>query len=162
MSARDYYQQSTTMPEYATTPSGSQFSGGHIGNQYPYQGHQYSQAQSQGGFESAHSQSQPSSLPFESPTYNQKPSTEKGFEKEDYNIGIVCALSKEKAAAECFLDIEHPKLKSQPHGDNNAYTLGSMGPHNVVIACLPEGRYGTVKAANVSRDSEPNSGANSL
>ncbi|KAL6910524.1 ankyrin repeat-containing domain protein [Trichoderma evansii] len=34
--------------------------------------------------------------------------------------------------------------------DDNAYTLGSIGAHNVVIACLPKGRYGTNSAATIA------------
>ncbi|KAL7793811.1 hypothetical protein V8C37DRAFT_409391 [Trichoderma ceciliae] len=36
--------------------------------------------------------------------------------------------------------------------DNNVYTLGRMGRHNVVIAALPDGEYGTVAASAVARD----------
>ncbi|KAF2789723.1 purine and uridine phosphorylase [Melanomma pulvis-pyrius CBS 109.77] len=90
--------------------------------------------------------------------YYQQTATEMGYAApskyapKDYTVGIICALSKEKAAAECFLDVEHPQTKAQPRGDNNAYTLGAIGPHNVVIASLPEGRYGTTNAAAVARD----------
>ncbi|KAK1853537.1 ankyrin repeat protein [Colletotrichum chrysophilum] len=49
-----------------------------------------------------------------------------------------------------MLDQRHPNIpKMQPPTDTNAYTLGSMGGHNVVIACLPKGRIGTVPAATV-------------
>ncbi|KAF3391823.1 hypothetical protein DPV78_010817 [Talaromyces pinophilus] len=37
----------------------------------------------------------------------------------------------------------------KPHHDSNMYTLGSIGKHNIVIACLLEGRYGMNAAANV-------------
>ncbi|KAK4073041.1 hypothetical protein Purlil1_13185 [Purpureocillium lilacinum] len=37
-----------------------------------------------------------------------------------------------------------------PPKDDNAYTLGSIGPHNIVIACLPQGKYGTNSAATVA------------
>ncbi|KAL4949708.1 nucleoside phosphorylase domain-containing protein [Aspergillus filifer] len=47
-----------------------------------------------------------------------------------------------------MLDKRHGDL-SKPHSDSNTYTLGSIGKHNVVIACLPEGKYGTNAAANV-------------
>ncbi|KAF4637872.1 hypothetical protein G7Y89_g203 [Cudoniella acicularis] len=35
---------------------------------------------------------------------------------------------------------------------NNDYTLGKIGEHNVVIAVLPDGEYGTVSAAIVASD----------
>jgi nucleoside phosphorylase len=36
--------------------------------------------------------------------------------------------------------------------DNNNYTLGKVGKHNVVIAVLPHGEYGISSAASVARD----------
>lgn len=36
--------------------------------------------------------------------------------------------------------------------DNNAYTLGKIGDHNVVIAVLPDGQYGISSVASVARD----------
>ena len=36
--------------------------------------------------------------------------------------------------------------------DNNDYTLGKVGKHNVVVAVLPEGEYGISSAASVARD----------
>lgn len=45
---------------------------------------------------------------------------------------------------------EGPKYVSKH--DNNDYTLGKIGKHNVVIAVLPDGEYGTDSAAIVARD----------
>lgn len=67
----------------------------------------------------------------------------------DYAVGWICALPKERAAAMAILDQRHRDLV-KPEGDKNAYTLGSIGKHNVVIACLPKGRYGTYPAAIVA------------
>ncbi|KUL83657.1 hypothetical protein ZTR_11042 [Talaromyces verruculosus] len=67
----------------------------------------------------------------------------------DYSVGWICALTKERAAAMVMLDQIHRDLP-KPEGDRNAYTLGSIGKHNVVIACLPEGRHGTNSAATVA------------
>ncbi|KAL7943731.1 ankyrin repeat-containing domain protein [Trichoderma barbatum] len=64
----------------------------------------------------------------------------------DYTIGWVCALRKEQTAATAMLDVIHDDLPN-PLKDPNAYTLGSIGKHNIVIACLPEGKYGTNAAA---------------
>jgi hypothetical protein len=44
-----------------------------------------------------------------------------------------------------------PRLTS-PLYDNNTYTFGHIGHHNVVIACLPKGKCGLTSAASVSRD----------
>lgn len=68
---------------------------------------------------------------------------------EDYTVGWICALPLETAAATAMLDKTHPKL-SQPLGDDNAYTLGEIFRHNIVIVCLPSGVYGTTSAATVA------------
>lgn len=66
----------------------------------------------------------------------------------DYTVGWICALSKEQTAATAMLDKRHKDL-AKPHHDSNTYTLGSIDQHNIVIACIPEGRYGTNAAAHV-------------
>ncbi|KAK6531923.1 hypothetical protein TWF694_003087 [Orbilia ellipsospora] len=71
----------------------------------------------------------------------------------DYTVGWICAISTEYVAAQTFLDEEHeggPDCVSS--NDDNVYTLGKIGKHNVVIATLPSGEYGTVSAAGVARD----------
>jgi nucleoside phosphorylase len=70
---------------------------------------------------------------------------------QDYQIGIICALALEKAAVEAMLDAEHPRLKRKEH-DENDYTLGQVGVHNVAIACLPAGKLGIAAAADVAKD----------
>jgi nucleoside phosphorylase len=65
---------------------------------------------------------------------------------EDYRVGWVCALPLEMAAAQAMLDETHSKLL-QPVTDDNAYTLGKICGHNVVITCLPVS--GTTAAAIV-------------
>jgi nucleoside phosphorylase len=67
----------------------------------------------------------------------------------DYTVGWVCALPKELIAATAMLDETHPDLPKQPK-DHNAYTLGRVGAHNVVIACLPKGEIGNNNAATVA------------
>ncbi|UKZ49174.1 hypothetical protein TrVGV298_003417 [Trichoderma virens] len=57
---------------------------------------------------------------------------------EDYTIGWVCALPNEQSAAFFMLDERHEDLDNPPN-DQNAYTLGSVGKHKVVIAGLPKG-----------------------
>ncbi|KAF3922895.1 hypothetical protein ABW20_dc0100236 [Dactylellina cionopaga] len=66
-----------------------------------------------------------------------------------YNIGWVCALPKEQTAATAMLDETHDGLSKTPN-DDNIYTLGSIGKHNIVIACLPKGKLGAVSAATVA------------
>lgn len=71
---------------------------------------------------------------------------------ENYTVGWICALTTEYVAAKVFLDQEHaPPTYTATH-DNNDYTLGRIGEHNVVIAVLPGGEYGTASAAGVARD----------
>src|ERR1700756_3707519 len=67
----------------------------------------------------------------------------------DYTVGWVCALPKEQTAVIAMLDQRHADLPKPPN-DHNTYTLGSIGKHNVVIACLPKGRGGTIPAATVA------------
>lgn len=73
----------------------------------------------------------------------------KSYNHDDYKVGWICALPKEQTAAMAMLDERHDSLK-KPLYDSNAYTLGSISGHNVVIACLPVGEIGTNSAANVA------------
>ncbi|SPJ88930.1 related to ankyrin 3 [Fusarium torulosum] len=52
-------------------------------------------------------------------------------------------------AAEVMLDRVHD---APPHhdGDSNCYIFGSINSHNIVMACLPSGHYGTNNAATVA------------
>ncbi|KAN0076607.1 hypothetical protein V8E54_006749 [Elaphomyces granulatus] len=68
---------------------------------------------------------------------------------EDYTVTWICALPLEAAAAKAILDKTHLQL-SQSAADDNAYMLGEISGHNIVIACLPSGVYGTVSAATVA------------
>ncbi|EED11810.1 kinesin light chain, putative [Talaromyces stipitatus ATCC 10500] len=66
----------------------------------------------------------------------------------DYTVAWICALPVEVAAARAMLNkIQSPLPK--PSSDSNAYELGELNGHYIVIACLPYGVYGTVAAANV-------------
>ncbi|KFA56361.1 hypothetical protein S40293_09448 [Stachybotrys chartarum IBT 40293] len=69
-----------------------------------------------------------------------------------YTVGWICAVETELVAAQVFLDDEHTEPIEIPVNDNNNYTLGRIGPHNVVIAALPHWQYGLTSAANVARD----------
>ncbi|KAI9782506.1 MAG: hypothetical protein M1839_004992 [Geoglossum umbratile] len=72
--------------------------------------------------------------------------TKPRFHVEDYMVGWVCALPIELAAATGMLD--------GGDGDDghttNLDTLGRIGKHKVVIACLPAGQMGTKPAAAVA------------
>jgi len=71
---------------------------------------------------------------------------------EDYTVGWICAISTEYVAAQAFLDEKHERPECVSPNDNNDYTLGKIGKHNVVIAVLPDGEYGISSAAGVARD----------
>ncbi len=66
----------------------------------------------------------------------------------DYQVGWICALPLEFAAAEAMLDTLHETLPNR-RDDENTYVLGSIRQHNIVIACLPVGVYGTTSATSV-------------
>ena len=70
---------------------------------------------------------------------------------KDYTIGWICAIKTEYVAAQVFLDEEHERSETPPN-DNNNYTLGKMGKHNVVITVLPSDKYGIFTAAIVARE----------
>ncbi|KAF4485928.1 Ankyrin repeat and KH domain-containing protein mask [Colletotrichum fructicola Nara gc5] len=71
---------------------------------------------------------------------------------EEYTIGWICAINTEFVAARAFLDESHGKPEGVAQNDDNNYALGRMGQHNVVIAVLPKGEYGTTTAATVARN----------
>lgn len=75
--------------------------------------------------------------------------TAPALQHDDYTIGWICALHIEMAAARAMLDCVHKALPMEAN-DSNAYVLGQIGPHNIVMACLPVGQYGTNSAANVA------------
>ena len=70
---------------------------------------------------------------------------------DDYTVAWICAVEVERIAACELLEEEYPLLPKQPH-DNNAYSFGRIGSHNVVIAGLPTGKYGVSSAATVAKD----------
>ncbi|KAL6866513.1 hypothetical protein ACO1O0_002624 [Amphichorda felina] len=69
---------------------------------------------------------------------------------DNYTVGWICAIRPEYVAAQEFLDEEHEPPECLSPNDTNHYTLGRLGKHNVVIAVLPDGEYGTSSAANVA------------
>ena len=72
--------------------------------------------------------------------------------RQDYTVGWICAVQTEFVAACELLDEEHPSLPTDSPHDDNAYTLGRIGDHHIVIAGLPKGRYGIASAASVAKD----------
>ncbi|GKT44261.1 vegetative incompatibility protein HET-E-1 [Colletotrichum spaethianum] len=71
---------------------------------------------------------------------------------EDYTVGWICAITTEFVAAQAFLDERHDTPTRLASNDSNNYALGKLSGHNVVIAVLPHGEYGTTSAAVVAKD----------
>jgi nucleoside phosphorylase len=69
-------------------------------------------------------------------------------ELDEYQIGWICALPIEAAAAQEMLDENFGTLEEQDSADTNVYTLGRIGKHYIVIACVG-GQYGTTSATTV-------------
>jgi nucleoside phosphorylase len=69
-----------------------------------------------------------------------------------YTVGWIAALPIERAAATAMLDERHNKPNGfvQHQTDTNSYTWGRIGEHNIVIASLPAGMYGTTSAATTA------------
>ncbi|PYH88663.1 hypothetical protein BO71DRAFT_128987 [Aspergillus ellipticus CBS 707.79] len=65
----------------------------------------------------------------------------------DYIFAWICALPLELAVASAVLDETYPSLAATTA--HNAYTLGRINGHNVVLTCLPSGIYGTTSATAV-------------
>ncbi|CAI7651444.1 unnamed protein product [Penicillium glandicola] len=61
--------------------------------------------------------------------------------RDVFQIGWICALPIEAAAAAEMLDEHFGILEEQDVVDSNTYTLGRIGKHYVVIACLPRGHH---------------------
>jgi nucleoside phosphorylase len=69
---------------------------------------------------------------------------------QSYTVGWICALPSEMAAARAMLDEDHGRPREQDPSDRNNYRLGRIWEHNVVLACLPAGMYGSNSAATVA------------
>ncbi|KAJ0420674.1 hypothetical protein BJY00DRAFT_132266 [Aspergillus carlsbadensis] len=68
---------------------------------------------------------------------------------ELFTIGWICALPLEAAVAREMLDENFGILQRQDRADPNIYTLGKVGDHHIVIACIG-GQYGTTSATIVA------------
>ncbi|KAK1989763.1 purine and uridine phosphorylase [Colletotrichum falcatum] len=69
-----------------------------------------------------------------------------------YTVGWICAIATEFVAAQAFLDEEHAGPRQVAQHNNNSYVLGRISSHNVVVAALPDGEYGTTSAATVANN----------
>lgn len=58
--------------------------------------------------------------------------------RQDYTVGWICAVQTEFVAACELVDEKHPLLPTDSPHDDNAYTLGRIDDHDIVITCLPK------------------------
>lgn len=70
--------------------------------------------------------------------------------RDAFQIGWICALPIEAAAATEMLDERFGFLEEQDAEDTNAYFLGRIGKHYIVITCLPADSFGITSAAIVA------------
>jgi hypothetical protein len=70
---------------------------------------------------------------------------------KEYQISWICALPIKAAAAQGMLDESFGTLEEQDNADTNIYTLGRMGKHYIIIACLG-GHYRTTSATIVANN----------
>ncbi|KAJ4859764.1 tetratricopeptide repeat domain-containing protein [Trichoderma breve] len=80
--------------------------------------------------------------------------------REDFEIGIICALQCEYDAVALLFDEfwdEEGDLFNKANGDYNAYRTGRVGKHNVVLALLPH--IGKVNAAGAAASFRSSYGA---
>ncbi len=76
--------------------------------------------------------------------------TQHSKDHHDLQFGWITAIRIEYLAACALLDEEYGQLPSVSREDNNSYTFGHMGRHDVATATLPTGRCGLTSAANVA------------
>ncbi|KAL8337719.1 hypothetical protein RB601_006838 [Gaeumannomyces tritici] len=71
-----------------------------------------------------------------------------------HTVAWISALPIERVAAAAMLDEEHarPTNFHKNPNDKNFYTWGRIGEHNIVIASLPAGLYGTTSATGTATD----------
>ncbi|KAI0532303.1 hypothetical protein GGR58DRAFT_517833 [Xylaria digitata] len=67
--------------------------------------------------------------------------------RQEYTVGILCALPKELKAVRALFDKKHDNVDI-PRDDSNHYSLGEIHRHMVVATCLPAGEIGTNSAAH--------------
>lgn len=80
----------------------------------------------------------------------QSPQQQKS--RDQYTVGWIAALDCELTAARSMLDARHSQPDDFERGpsDDNVYIWGEISNHNIVIACLKAGVYGTTSAATTA------------
>ena len=80
--------------------------------------------------------------------------------RRDIEVAVICALSREADAVQALFDVdwddEGLSLEKAP-GDSNAYSIGAIGRHNVVLVHMPStGKVSASASASNCRMSFPN------
>ena len=68
--------------------------------------------------------------------------------RNDFRIAIICALPLEAGMVRCIFDEEKSNDFRRAQGDGNAYSIGVIGKHNVVLVHMPG--MGNVDAATAA------------
>lgn len=77
----------------------------------------------------------------------------KRLPKEAYKIGWLCALpTPELQASRMMFDGDEHAKPLTDHGTTSQFVFGEICGHNIVMGCLPSGRYGECSAAAVAAD----------
>jgi hypothetical protein len=66
-----------------------------------------------------------------------------------YTVGYICSITTKYVAAQAFLNKKHKEPEFLLPADYHNYTLGNTGKHNVVVAILPDAKYGIPCATTV-------------
>lgn len=75
----------------------------------------------------------------------------RSLRSKDYTVAWISAIQKEYLIACALLDDEHDN-PIDIGNDDNCYTFGSIGEHNVVVASLPMARMGLTQAGMLATE----------
>jgi hypothetical protein len=81
---------------------------------------------------------------------HKRPSQNSNLQK--YTVGWIYAVTTEFIAAQAFFNEKYNQVKTITDNNNNNYTLGKIGKHNVIIAILPTSKYSITSAVTIVRD----------
>lgn len=91
--------------------------------------------------------------PQQNPAHRDEECSLSPYSNDEYEVGWICALPIEMAAAKGMMDEQHGDPQTPPQqADQNTYLLGRIGKFRVVVACLPKDEIGASPAAAVARD----------
>ena len=74
------------------------------------------------------------------------------YSNDQYTVGWISTLSNELMVAMAMLDEDHGRPQGTPREDINAYHLGRIGDHKVVMTSISGGKTGTAPTATVAEN----------